>query len=701
MAQTLRTLTLVFLVAAVAFVTRWPLSSAVTSEAALAPETVATAVARLAPPTRGAADAVPTRIPILAPEALRLFYAATARSTGSTPPRNAALALAAGFHAGEPEAVIAARRLWLALDAVVLALLVIAGHATGRILAERGVLAHRGVSASASVSTGAVAVVDAPVPSDRLARRIVSWLPALLYALSPAAAAQVVGVSPTVPALVLALGSAALLLTRRPPGVGRVLMGGGFAGMAVAAHPAGVVLLPLALTLAARGERHRAVTSVAVVVIALVIGTLLGDPRIANDARILTDRAVTALTRVGPFGVDPAVVALGRAVGVLGAVIACVGVWRLAACRAGRPVLLAVGLPVAIAATVRVGGAVPLVLPLAFLLVAAGAAVAVSVTTSHRPALVAAVVGATLVGPALGASDTLARARRGDARDAARAWLAASLPDSARVVVTPYGPSLDDRRTRFSLPFDSVNPERFAGAYDLRWYDGFDTFVVSDALFDRYARDPERHTAPLRFLHELRASCRKLATFDDTEYLGSTVEVFARTHRAPLTGLETLLARPAPDPVSAEFHLSLGSAYFRIGHRSHAIALFEIAAQIAPTDPRVAVNLGGAYIEEGRLMEADQLLRDAVRAHPEAALVRYQYGRVKAKRRLWGEAIAEYKFAVRRDPTFLEAHFNLASAYLEVGNLEGATGGFRRVIELGGDSPLAERARAVLAQLEP
>ena len=50
------------------------------------------------------------------------------------------------------------------------------------------------------------------------------------------------------------------------------------------------------------------------------------------------------------------------------------------------------------------------------------------------------------------------------------------------------------------LPFDAQAPELFHAAYDLGWYEGFDTFVLVGTQLERYRRDPERHAAHLAFV---------------------------------------------------------------------------------------------------------------------------------------------------------------------------------------------------------
>jgi tetratricopeptide (TPR) repeat protein len=292
----------------------------------------------------------------------------------------------------------------------------------------------------------------------------------------------------------------------------------------------------------------------------------------------------------------------------------------------------------------------------------------------------------------------MARARHGDSRMAAANWIEAELPPDARIVTDLYGPSLKPERVAFTLPFDAVDPARVAAAYDLRWYEGFDTFILVGSFDERFEHAPDRFRAARAFRQLIRTRCEPAALFAE-DYLGPVIEVWRRRVEPPRGGIEAILAQGTP-AILPEFYLGLGGSYLRMGRVEDSLHLLEAIRPALAGDPRLAVNLGGVYLAKDDLMKAEEVLREAVRANPDHPLLRYQLGRVRERQRLFGDAIAEYKMALRANPSYAEAHLGLAYAYAGVGNRNAALGAARRAIELSSPGRVRDEAASVVAELE-
>jgi len=625
---------------------------------ATTPEVVATAVAMSARPvTPTAADVVDPAMPLLPPTVLRGAYA-SGLASGSGP--TSAYQLQADLDAGGGVAVEWARRAWLALS-----LLLVAG----------------------------VTGLSARLAGDRMAL-LVSLTAPLVLALAPLSLGAVTRVDEALVAASLLVGGLLLLVRPdlEPPGTWASIGGAVLVGMAVSAHGAGILLAPAPLLLAAGGPRAGLGARLVTAIVATGLGVVVGDPRIAEDPGILWLRITAATTGTPALGHLWIGERLLRGLTPAPLVLAGIGLLGVARPRL-RPIAIALGVPVGAGLVLPAAGISTAVLLLPAIAILATLGVReLAGRLAPRRAPVVAVLIVLVAWPAVLVASRVGETQRGDSRDAAARWLARNLPAASRVVTDYYGPAIPPGRVTFLLPFDATNPGAYAGAYDLGWYDGFDTFILVGTQVERYRRDPDTYARQLAFIERLHAFCVQAAIFPAGEYAGPTVEILVRA--APPGGdrfLELLTAEP-PDPVVPGFYVALGRAYHGMGSVETARVLYQVASQLAPDDPDVAVSLGELYIQEDDLMAADSLLARAVAVTPDDAMVRYQYGRVKQKRKRFGEAIAEYKMAIRRNPAFVEAHYNLAVSYLESGNERGALNSYRKVQELLPAGPLRDEA---------
>jgi hypothetical protein len=633
------------------------------------PETAAAALEAMARPQGSALLGTfePTR-PLLPPLVLFGAYAALVEvGAGGEGVRDGA-SFAARAASGSPVAVRAGAALWIVVEALLLAALVALTARVGALLSMPPWVA----------GTAATLFVVAPLALSG-ARRLD---PAMLAGL-------------------LALSGLLFALSR--PGADdhwRWLVGGVLFGAAISAHPLGLVLLPLSGLVFAVHSPREGIVRCGIALVAAIIGVLVGDPRLVEAPGTLLgrfDAAALSAPALGHVGAGERLLDGLTPLPLILAALGLVATWRLG--RPGRSVALSLGAPVVLVSFLPAPGlsGVLLIVPLAAALAAFGAG---HLLGGRGRRLGIALLVASIAWPAVRSLGETTKIRRGESRAAAASWLRTELPDDAAVVTDFYGPEIPGDHVTFTLPFDAERPEIYAGAYELGWYDGFDTFVLVGTQVERYRRDPSRYAPQLAFIDRLRATCERVVTFDRRTYAGPTIEVLRRRGTPSGSELSRLLRRLPIEPPIPEFYLSLGTAYERLGRLDDAKGFLTIAAHLVPGDPRLAVNLSGIYIDEGRYMQADSLLELAVHASPTNAKLRYQFGLVKQQRQRFGDAIGEYKMATRYDPTYVEAFFNLAICYFEVGNFSGARNAFRRVTELAEEGRMRSEAQRMIEELD-
>src|SRR5207249_3431342 len=69
-------------------------------------------------------------------------------------------------------------------------------------------------------------------------------------------------------------------------------------------------------------------------------------------------------------------------------------------------------------------------------------------------------------------------------------------------------------------------------------------------------------------------------------------------------------------PLAAWCKLGAGEVSLRLGDAEKAAKALDAAARVAPEDPRFLVRLARARLDQGRVSDADKLLRRVIKARP-------------------------------------------------------------------------------------
>ena len=153
----------------------------------------------------------------------------------------------------------------------------------------------------------------------------------------------------------------------------------------------------------------------------------------------------------------------------------------------------------------------------------------------------------------------------------------------------------------------------------------------------------------------------------------------------PPTGVPPTPTSGATPTPSAGEHLDRGNDYLDQGQFDQAIAEFQAAIQLDPSDARAHYNLGLAYQKQGKLDEAAAAYLEALQTDPDIGDAHNNLGLVYDTQGKPDQAIAEYQEAIRINPDDDAAHYNLALSYYHQGQLEQAIAQYQETVRLNPD----------------
>lgn len=119
-----------------------------------------------------------------------------------------------------------------------------------------------------------------------------------------------------------------------------------------------------------------------------------------------------------------------------------------------------------------------------------------------------------------------------------------------------------------------------------------------------------------------------------------------------------LLRRNPPTPVQAKALNRLGMAHERARDLAQALACYEQAIAVEPSDASSLRNGANALVNLDRAAEAERVIERAVQAQPDVADLRYIRGNILAAQHRYPEAIAAFTAALERDPQHAAAWYN-------------------------------------------
>jgi len=138
----------------------------------------------------------------------------------------------------------------------------------------------------------------------------------------------------------------------------------------------------------------------------------------------------------------------------------------------------------------------------------------------------------------------------------------------------------------------------------------------------------------------------------------------------------------ALEPTNARPYNNLGSVYHEQGCLNEAIAEFQRAIELDPAFARSYNNLGDVYYDQGRLDEAFAAYQQAIALEQTNAMFHHSLGSVYANQGRLDEAIVEFQQASILDPTAASPHIGLGSVYRVQGRLDEAAAKYQLAVQL-------------------
>ncbi|MFH1221244.1 MAG: tetratricopeptide repeat protein [Candidatus Eisenbacteria bacterium] len=135
----------------------------------------------------------------------------------------------------------------------------------------------------------------------------------------------------------------------------------------------------------------------------------------------------------------------------------------------------------------------------------------------------------------------------------------------------------------------------------------------------------------------------------------------------------------ANDPKNAEAYFNLGVVLDQQGRYDESFAAFKQSVELRGDFDQARMNLGNAYLRRGRSVEAKIQFEKAIEINPGDPHAWYSLGRIAQTTNRPNDAIANYREALKRMPSFNPARIGLAIALASGGQFEEA----KRELESG------------------
>ena len=151
---------------------------------------------------------------------------------------------------------------------------------------------------------------------------------------------------------------------------------------------------------------------------------------------------------------------------------------------------------------------------------------------------------------------------------------------------------------------------------------------------------------------------------------------------------------------------NLGLAHVALGQVDEAEVAFLNAIELRPDNAASYTGLAGIYNAQRRFDEAAEMSAEAGRLSGGSSgatdpVAVYNQGVIYWNAGNFPQAKHQFEQAVALDPDNADAHYQLAMASLNLGDMTSAVGALERYIEIAPDGQYADQARGMVQQLKP
>ena len=159
-----------------------------------------------------------------------------------------------------------------------------------------------------------------------------------------------------------------------------------------------------------------------------------------------------------------------------------------------------------------------------------------------------------------------------------------------------------------------------------------------------------------------------------------------------------LLLATQQDPENSKAHYNLGVVLCQLGSESKAIKHYTAAINLEPFYKQALMELSRLELRQGRVEEADVLLRRALSKHPYDPELLNSLGNVLMIQGNSGQAKNAYEEALKYNEALPEALANLGMIYESEGDLPAALESYQRAYKLNPNLPRGLENLSYLAQ---
>ncbi len=158
--------------------------------------------------------------------------------------------------------------------------------------------------------------------------------------------------------------------------------------------------------------------------------------------------------------------------------------------------------------------------------------------------------------------------------------------------------------------------------------------------------------------------------------------------KEPETAVQHFRKSIAIEPLHPEPHYNLASVLLDFGRNREAELEYRTALRSNPDYFQAYVGLGSALVKNGLPDEAIDSFRQALKSHqrvtdhPEYPVAHLNIGEALARQGRYPHEIQQWQIAVQQQPSLIEAHYNLGTAWLITGELKSAEQAFLTCLKL-------------------
>jgi tetratricopeptide (TPR) repeat protein len=146
------------------------------------------------------------------------------------------------------------------------------------------------------------------------------------------------------------------------------------------------------------------------------------------------------------------------------------------------------------------------------------------------------------------------------------------------------------------------------------------------------------------------------------------------------------------DPQSWRVHRVLAQANAEAERHVDAIAEYEAAIKLAPTQPGLHEELGSEYRNANKIAEAEQAFQRELEIDPNNVLARYKLGALAVEQGDGAKAKELIEAALHEKPGLVHADYNLGRAEMLLGNDVVAASHFEKTTQSDSDPEVVEQA---------